>query len=65
MRSNELPQKRHLLAGNLLAAVAPRFPHGHSMPEKKAERKSFVLLFSAHLAPHRCGWRIRIARRQQ
>src|SRR5262249_38810461 len=49
MRSNERQQKRHSLAGDLPPAVAPRFPHGHSMPEKKAERKYFVLFFQLTL----------------
>jgi hypothetical protein len=41
MRANELPKKSYLLAADLLAAVAPRFPHNRSMSEKKSERKCF------------------------
>src|SRR6266516_3826320 len=42
MRPNELPQENNLLTTDFLSAVAPRFRHNRSMPENKAERKSFV-----------------------
>jgi hypothetical protein len=35
------------------------------MPEKKSERKGFVLTFSAHFSPHRRGFRLWVAGRQQ
>jgi hypothetical protein len=54
-----------LLAADLLPAVAPGFRHNRSMPENKSERKGFVLLFSAHFSPHRSGFRLWVARRQQ
>ena len=57
---NELPQEPNLLAGDLLSAVAPRFRHNRSMPEKTAERKCFVLTDCATLA----GSRIRIPGRR-
>src|SRR6266545_644522 len=49
MRPNELPQENDLLATDLLAPVAPCFRHNRSMPEKKAERKSFVVAFQLTL----------------
>jgi len=42
VRRDELSQKIDLLAVDALPAVAPRFRHSHSMPELKAERKTFV-----------------------
>src|SRR5689334_24579204 len=62
MRPNELFQKGDLLAGDLLAPVAPRFRHNRSMPEQKSERKGFV---SAYLPPHGRRFSLRVARRQQ
>src|SRR5438477_859155 len=62
MRLNELSQKRNLLAGDLLPAIAPRFRHNCSMPEEKSERKGFV---SAHFSPHGRRFGLRVARRQQ
>src|ERR1039457_922210 len=45
MRRDELSQENNLLATDLLAAVAPRFPHNRSMTGKKPERKGFVFNF--------------------
>jgi hypothetical protein len=45
MRRDELSQENNLLATDLLAAGAPRFPHNRSMTGKKSERKGFVLFF--------------------
>jgi hypothetical protein len=42
MRRDELPQKSELLSVDGLPAVAPRFRHNRSMPEKKSERKLFL-----------------------
>src|ERR1035437_3738500 len=50
-----------------LPAIAPRFRfrHNRSMPEMKAERKPFVGGFSTYFSPHRSGFCLRVARRQQ
>ena len=61
-------RKRDLLTVDGLPAVAPfRFRHNRSMPEVKSERKPFVgfLGSSTYFSPHRRGFRLRIARRQQ
>src|ERR1035437_5817531 len=50
-----------------LPAIAPRFRfrHNRSMPEMKAERKPFVGVVSTYFSPHRSGFRVRVAGRQQ
>jgi hypothetical protein len=65
MRPDELHEESDLLTANLLPAVAPRFSHNRSMPEKKAERKGLVPALSANFAPHGRSRRFRIPRRQQ
>src|SRR6266852_5504459 len=49
MRPIELSQEGKLLAADLLPTVAPGFRHNRSMPEKKSERKGFVLTFFSSL----------------
>ena len=49
MRRDELSQENDLLTADLLAAVAPRFPHNRSMTGKETERKGFVLFFQLTL----------------